>query len=82
MQWLTEHTPSRAAQVQHSYQNGTDILHVQGDHWTANSNLLCSENETRSRVYDTVYNDIDQPTKALLIECLMRESRLQLCSKV
>ena len=42
------------------------ILHVRGDHWVVISNLLCPENEIR--LYDTVYSDIDQPTKALLIE--------------
>ena len=42
------------------------ILHVRGDHWVVISNLLCPENEIR--LYDTVYSDTDQPTKALLIE--------------
>ena len=42
------------------------MLHVCGDHWVIVSNLLCPENEIR--LYNTVYSDIDQPTKALLIE--------------
>ena len=42
------------------------ILHVCGNHWVVVSNLMCPENEIK--LYDTVYSNIDQPTKALLIE--------------
>ena len=42
------------------------ILHVRGNHWVVVSNLLCPKIEIK--LYDTVYGDIHQPTKALLIE--------------
>ena len=56
-------------QGRHKYNTATkmvQILHVRGDHWVVVSNLLCPENEIR--FYDTVYSDIDEPTKALLVE--------------
>ena len=56
-------------QGRHKYSTATkmvQILHVCGDHWVVISNLLCPENEIR--FYDTVYSDIDQPTKGLLTE--------------
>ena len=40
------------------------IIHVRGDHWVVISNLFCTENNLR--VYDTVFNDIDNSTMTLL----------------
>ena len=56
-------------QKRHKYSTAikmTQILHVRGNHWVVISNLMCPENEIK--LYDTVYSNIDQPTKALLIE--------------
>ena len=55
----------------HSFKGSTatkmvQILHVCGNHWVVISNLLCPQNEIR--IYDTFCSEIDQPTKALLIE--------------
>jgi len=40
------------------------ILHTRSDHWVVISNIYSSESELS--LYDTVYNDIDDSTKALI----------------
>lgn len=40
------------------------ILHTRNDHWVVLSNIHCSGTELH--VYDTVYNDIDDSTMALI----------------
>ena len=58
----------------HKYSSGikmVQILHVHGDHWVVISNLMSSGYEIR--LYDTVYTDIDQSTKALLIKMFDKE---------
>ena len=40
------------------------ILHVRNNHWVVISNVHCSKDDLN--IYDTVYNDIDSPTMALL----------------
>ena len=47
------------------------ILHVRGDHWVVISNLMSSGYEIR--LYDTIYSDIDQSTKASLIKTFNKE---------
>ena len=61
-------------QGRHKYSSGikmVQILHVRGDHWVVISNLMSLGYEIR--LYDTVYSDIDQSTKALLIKMFDKE---------
>ena len=56
-------------QEQHKYSTAikmVQISHVCCDHWVVISNVLCPKNEIK--LYDTVYSDNNQPTKALLLE--------------
>ena len=44
--------------------NVVQIIHVRSDHWVVISNLFCPNGNVR--VYDTVFNDIDDSTMSLL----------------
>ena len=61
-------------QGRHKYSSDikmVQILHVRVDHWVVISNLMSLGYEIR--LYDTVYSDIDQSTKALLIKMFDKE---------
>ena len=51
--------------VKYSVKNKiVQILHTQSDHWVVISNVYCSGTELS--LYDTIYNDIDDSTMALI----------------